>query len=1224
VERDKALDMALGQIEKQFGKGAIMKMGEDAKIKIASIPTGALSLDLALGIGGLPRGRIIEVYGPESSGKCLTADTYVWTDHGLETIEELFARCGQPASCTSRITDVSALGVRMVNEEGDLEALGGLTHNNRRPVTRIELESGRHVKATANHPLRVLNERGRTVWRKVDQLREGDVLVSALFGADEAHGADTLSEDEAVLLGYLVSEGTLGESNRNSVRFTNAHDADVFSEYARLLDDVLGVSRERIKTYVDKDHVVYDTAVRARLADEYGLAYVGSAAKDVPYRVRTGGPKVQRAFLSALYEGDGWIEDGPSIGLTSASRTLAEQVQLLLYGLGIPASLRTKHNAKLDRDYYTVLVSPGGVQRFLETVGFRSDRRAAQVERHLRDVKCNTRYEHIPHLADLLIDLRDALGGDRELDRLIHDVTRSDLTGREAGNIDCSPRRLGQVLQWVDRKHVPASAQPLVAQLHELASRPLTFERITGLVQEEAQPTFDVVLPGTHSFVANGMLSHNTTVALHAIAEAQKTGGIAAFIDAEHALDPGYAAALGVDMEALLVSQPDTGEQALEITDMLVRSGAVDIVVVDSVAALTPRAEIEGEMGDTHVGLQARLMSQALRKLAGTLHKSKTSAVFINQLREKIGIMFGSPETTPGGRALKFYSSVRLDVRRIESLKDGTDVVGNRVRVKVVKNKCLAAGTKVFDPTTGLTHTIEDIVEQNAGGSVWAADKTGQLHVRPIVARLNQGQQQIISLNVRGGGSLRVTPDHRILTEDGWREAGELKVGDRVARPRRAGGFGERRPIPAEHARMLGYLIGDGYVGGKTPVAFINTQKVLREDAAAIAEGLGCKATFKHDGLHVAFSHRPGEKNRLLELTRWAGIYGHLAPEKRIPTALFAEDIAEDVVGNLIFGLFESDGWISREQTGGIRCGFSTTSEQLAHQIHWLLLRWGISSHVSVHKAGERRSVIDGRPVVGKLPCWQVRISGIDNVRRFAEVIPAWGPRGQKLTGCLSDPTLATHRGSQQVYLPAAVWEPIVAHLVQRGLTPATVAALVGQNAGDPQGGFRQVLGSPRLRRDRVERLAEALDDDFLRDTLSEEVFYARITEISEPEWAQTYDVEVEDLHNLVADDIVVHNCAAPFRQAEFDIMYGEGISKEGSIIDVGVEHGIVKKAGAWYTYDGEQLGQGRENARKFLREHDDVAAEIYKKVTEKLGLVPTDVTGDEAAAAADDDDWDE
>ncbi|MEU3622042.1 recombinase RecA [Amycolatopsis coloradensis] len=181
--------------------------------------------------------------------------------------------------------------------------------------------------------------------------------------------------------------------------------------------------------------------------------------------------------------------------------------------------------------------------------------------------------------------------------------------------------------------------------------------------------------------------SGKTTVALHAVANAQRNGGIAAFIDAEHALDPDYAQKLGVDTDALLVSQPDTGEQALEIADMLIRSGALDILVIDSVAALVPRAEIEGEMGDSHVGLQARLMSQALRKMTGAMSNSGTTAIFINQLREKIGVMFGSPETTTGGKALKFYASVRLDVRRIETLKDGGEPVGNRTRVKVVKNK---------------------------------------------------------------------------------------------------------------------------------------------------------------------------------------------------------------------------------------------------------------------------------------------------------------------------------------------------------------------------------------------------------------------------------------------------------------------------------------------------------------------------------------------------------
>jgi recombination protein RecA len=181
--------------------------------------------------------------------------------------------------------------------------------------------------------------------------------------------------------------------------------------------------------------------------------------------------------------------------------------------------------------------------------------------------------------------------------------------------------------------------------------------------------------------------SGKSTLAMHVVAEAQRNGGICAYIDAEHAMDPIYARAIGVDVDQLLISQPDTGEQALEIADMLVRSGALDVVVIDSVAALTPRAEIEGEMGDTHVGLQARLMSQALRKLTANLNRTNTIMIFINQLREKIGVMFGSPETTPGGRALKFYSSVRLDIRRIESIKDGTEITGSRTRVKVVKNK---------------------------------------------------------------------------------------------------------------------------------------------------------------------------------------------------------------------------------------------------------------------------------------------------------------------------------------------------------------------------------------------------------------------------------------------------------------------------------------------------------------------------------------------------------
>lgn len=266
---------------------------------------------------------------------------------------------------------------------------------------------------------------------------------------------------------------------------------------------------------------------------------------------------------------------------------------------------------------------------------------------------------------------------------LYNNINRTKVRKGEALNLIEKQKALDMAISQIERQFGKGS----IMKLGEAGDK-LNIEVIpTGAISLDIALGVGGIPRGRIIEIFGPESSGKTTVALHIIAEAQKVGGIAAFIDAEHALDPTYAKNLGVDIDNLLISQPDTGEQALEIAEALVRSSAVDVVVVDSVAALVPKAELDGEMGDMHVGLQARLMSQALRKLAGAISKSKTSAIFINQLREKVGIMFGNPETTPGGRALKFYSTVRLEVKRTESLKQGNDIIGNRTRIKVVKNK---------------------------------------------------------------------------------------------------------------------------------------------------------------------------------------------------------------------------------------------------------------------------------------------------------------------------------------------------------------------------------------------------------------------------------------------------------------------------------------------------------------------------------------------------------
>jgi recombination protein RecA len=628
--------------------------------------------------------------------------------------------------------------------------------------------------------------------------------------------------------------------------------------------------------------------------------------------------------------------------------------------------------------------------------------------------------------------------------------------------------------------------------------------------------------------------SGKTTVALHIVAEAQRNGGIAAFIDAEHALDPIYAQAIGVDVDELLISQPDTGEQALEIADMLIRSGALDVLVIDSVAALVPRAEIEGEMGDTHVGLQARLMSQALRKLAGTLNKSRTTAVFINQLREKIGVMFG----------------------------------------------CMSYGTRIT-LADGTQERIGKIVNQRLDVEVLAVNPaTGVVEPKRILNWFDNGNAdeflQFTAYKPEGNGRAQfaATANHLVSTPGGWREAGELIVGDRVL-------------IPLKHYLseqqlqvVLGGLMGDGSVSPK------------REHA----NGAGIKSRFR-------FGHGPKQddyamwKAGLLE-----GVPLSISPHSKgglmVETTPMAElDVLREAVyvgGKKVFSwdylkeltplalaiwYLDDGSFATRRKDGSAGrsdiCVQAMDSGTRKRLVSHLNDSFGLSCKL-IDRAGKAVIIFDR-----------------DGTEALHDLVAPHVPESMEYK------LLIHHRGRYAMEVEPAHerYELVAVPIVDIRVKPRTKSmrrfdleieghhnyladGVMVHNSPEttPGGRALKFYSSVRLDIRRIEAIKDGTDN----------------------------------VGNRVRVKVVKNKMAPPFRQAEFDIMFGQGISREGSLLDIAIDVGVAKKSGAWYTFDDDQLGQGRENAKKFLRENPEVAVQLQAKVLEAVGLVgDTDATVD-------------
>jgi recombination protein RecA len=643
--------------------------------------------------------------------------------------------------------------------------------------------------------------------------------------------------------------------------------------------------------------------------------------------------------------------------------------------------------------------------------------------------------------------------------------------------------------------------------------------------------------------------SGKTTVALHAVANAQKAGGIAAFIDAEHALDPEYAKALGVDTDELLVSQPDTGEQALEIADMLIRSGAIDILVIDSVAALVPRAEIEGEMGDTHVGLQARLMSQALRKITGAIATSGTTAIFINQLREKIGVFFG----------------------------------------------CLSYGTRIT-LADGTQEKIGKIVNQKLPVEVMSYDHDlGRIVAKKIVNWFDNGPtDQFLQLTVArpsgdGRAQLGVTSNHLVRTPGGWREAGEIIPGDRVMLSQ------PHQLSPFQWEVVLGGLMGDAAlsptrngIGTRFRMGHGPKQHAYLDwKASLFANVKQCRTTNADGAAFVDLTPLP-ELAELREVVYFGDGKKHLSWDylKALTPLALAIWVMDD-------GCFtpRSKGLQERTRGGSGRIEICVDAMSPAS-------RTRLQSHLRDHFGLPSRMMSRGKRQQ------QVLQFNTATTAKFQELIAPY------VHPSMDYKLLERFRG-QFAVTPTFVettMHPVPARVVDVRVKPPTRSmhrydievegshnyladGVVVHNSPETTSGGKALKFYASIRLDvrRIETLKDGQDA----------------------------------VGNRTRVKVVKNKVAPPFKQAEFDIMWGHGISREGSLIDMGVDHGIVRKAGAWYTYDADQLGQGKENSRAFLCDNPDLANEIEKKIKEKLGIgpqvdAPVDATGNVSPADPD------
>jgi len=735
------------------GKDAVTWLGSRDVIQIERFSSGCIDIDEALG-GGYPKGRFIEIFGPESGGKCVTADTYVYGVDGLVTIEEMFAKMGHSTTCTSRVKECS---YDLVGDDirSKMEGTTHFTWNNRKPVNRIITNGGLELNGTLNHPIRIISNDGIVSWRKIQDIQIGDqvLVIKGMMVDPASNGCD---EDDATLLALVIAEGHI---TNNRVGFTNAN-IGMLETFENLMlkkfgfSNIRKYSRTNDKTgIITWDYHCNSKELVSSFIERYGKGCCGlSGDKFVPYCIRTAPLSVQIEFLRYYFLCEGSVDKTRSrLEMTSKSKTMIRQIQMLSLNLGAFGRMTPK---EVDGEIYWRLTIDGtDALKWQDSVAISTlfpEKTVAVHRDHGRTIPGSMMAKSI------LADCSDA-------DRILWDL----FDGSVSDKCGITEVVWAKFMDIKSNYQFGSWATSMIGYINSYIQKGWDFDVVKSVETLDAVPTFDVVKPD-HIFWSNGLVSHNTTATLHAVAEHQKKypDEDCALIDTEFSFDESYAQRLGVNTKYLIVHQPESGEQALNILKQLLQAG-VTCLIIDSVAALTTKAELEGDIGDTHVGEQARLMSQALKQLAAEAGKRNATVFWTNQIREKIGICF------------QYHVPVLLE--------DGTtEWIGN-----IVNNKM---------PVRVMSYN----------------QKTGKIEPRKITGWFKNGvlgkDDEFVRIRAAGnigpskGGNRTITctKNHMIFTPTGEVEADTLNVGDLVLVN------DWKYYTPEQHEILLGSILGDG------------------------------------------------------------------------------------------------------------------------------------------------------------------------------------------------------------------------------------------------------------------------------------------------------------------------------------------------------------------------------------------------------------------------------